>query len=348
MPDRTPGEELHEVVVVGAGLAGLACASALAAAGRRPLVVDKGRGVGGRCATRRVHDQAVDHGVAFFHGDDPEFLAALAAVPATALHGWPRQVVGRGPPCQPEAFTRGHTRLAFVEGATALPKALARGLSLRLETRIAAIEASDGELVLRLEHGPSLRTRDLVLTPPAAQTLALLPAGAELASARALLELVPAQPCITLMLGYPGDGPRPEFDVCYPEASPLQMIVHDSAKRAAPRQLVLVVQATRVWSRAHLDEEASSWQATLLAEVARLVGPWAREPVWLESHRWRYAHAGSPVMAAPMLVALPHGNRIGLTGEAFCAGAGVQGAYLAGLALARRMLAGQASGEETR
>jgi predicted NAD/FAD-dependent oxidoreductase len=48
------------------------------------------------------------------------------------------------------------------------------------------------------------------------------------------------------------------------------------------------------------------------------------------------------------LVTLPYGNRIGLTGEAFCAGAGVQGAYLAGLALARRMLAGQASGEETR
>jgi renalase len=348
MLDRRPGEELHEVVVVGAGIAGLACAGALAAAGRQPLVVDKGRGVGGRCATRRIRDQPVDHGVAFYHGEHPEFLAALAAVPATALPGWPRRIVGQGPPCQPEAFTRGHSRLAFVEGATAFPKALARGLALRLATRIVAIEVGDASLCLRLEAGPSLQTRELVLTPPAAQTLALLPRCAELASARALLDLVPAQPCLTLMLGYAGDGPRPEFDVCYPEDSPLQMIVHDSAKRSPAGQVVLVAQATRAWSRAQLEREASSWQATLLAEVARVVGPWAHEPVWLESHRWRYAHAGSPALASPMLVSLPGGARIGLTGEAFGAGAGVQGAYLAGLALARRMLAGQACGEETR
>lgn len=348
MSDRTREEELHEVVVVGAGIAGLACAGALAAAGCRPLVVDKGRGVGGRCATRRVHDQVVDHGVAFFHGDDREFLAALAAVPATALPGWPQRIVGRGPPCQPSAFSRHHTRLAFAEGATAFPKSLARGLPLRLATRIAAVEAGDAALQLRLEDGSSLRTRTLVLTPPAAQTLALLPAVAELASARALLELVPAQPCLTLMIGYPGDGPRPEFDVCYPEGSPLQLIVHDSAKRGAASQIVLVAQATRAWSRAHVDAEASAWQATLLTEVARVLGPWAREPLWIEAHRWRYAHASTPVLAAPLLVSLPGGARIGLAGEVFCADAGVQGAYRAGLALARRILGGQASAEETR
>ncbi len=348
MPDRTLEEELHEVVVVGAGIAGLACAGALAAAGCRALVVDKGRGVGGRCATRRVHDQAVDHGVAFYHGDDSEFLAALAAVPATALHGWPHRIVGHGPPCQPEAFSRHHTRMAFAEGVTAFPKSLARGLSLRLATRIAAVEPGDGELRLRLEDGSSLRTRTLVLTPPATQTLALLPVMPELASTRALLELVPATPCITLMIGLAGDGPSPDFDVCYPEESPLQLIVHDSAKRGSPAQVVLVAQATRAWSRAHVDAEPSVWQATLLAEVARVVGPWAREPLWLESHRWRYAHAGSPVLAAPLLVTLPGGARIGLAGEVFCAGAGVQGAYRAGLALARRMLAVQASAEETR
>ena len=348
MPDRTPGGDVEDVIVVGAGLAGLACARTLAAAGRRVLVVDKGRGVGGRCATRRIHGQAVDHGVAFYHGDDPEFLAALAAVPATALPGWPHQIAGRGSACQPEAFAPGHTRLAFAEGMTAFPKALAHGLALRLETRVHAVLRTGEGLTLQLEEGPPLRTRDLVLTPPAAQTQALLPEVAELASARALLELVPAQPCITVMLGYTATGPRPEFDVLYPEDSAVQMIVHDSAKRRAPGQVVLVAQATRAWSRMHIDADPSQWQMTLVEQVARLVGPWAREPLWCESHRWRFAHAGSPVLAAPMLATLSDGARIGLAGEVFCAGAGVQGAYRAGLALARQMLAGQASGEENR
>ena len=39
-----------EVLVVGAGLAGLRAAADLQAAGRQVLVVDKGRGLGGRLA----------------------------------------------------------------------------------------------------------------------------------------------------------------------------------------------------------------------------------------------------------------------------------------------------------
>ncbi len=42
----------HEVAIVGAGIAGLSCATALAAAGRRVVLFDKGRRPGGRLATR--------------------------------------------------------------------------------------------------------------------------------------------------------------------------------------------------------------------------------------------------------------------------------------------------------
>ncbi|UCF32712.1 MAG: NAD(P)-binding protein, partial [Phycisphaerales bacterium] len=65
-----------ETIVIGAGIAGLSCAQRLAQADVKSLVLDKGRGVGGRCATRRVEGQPVDHGVIFLHGSDPDFLAA--------------------------------------------------------------------------------------------------------------------------------------------------------------------------------------------------------------------------------------------------------------------------------
>lgn len=50
------------VVVVGAGIAGLMCARELAATGVDVVVVDKGRGVGGRMATRRFGGAVFDHG----------------------------------------------------------------------------------------------------------------------------------------------------------------------------------------------------------------------------------------------------------------------------------------------
>jgi phytoene dehydrogenase-like protein len=49
-------------VIVGAGIAGLACARELASCGREAVVLERSRGVGGRCATRRVNGQPVDHG----------------------------------------------------------------------------------------------------------------------------------------------------------------------------------------------------------------------------------------------------------------------------------------------
>ena len=50
------------VIIIGAGMAGLACARRLADAGVIPVVLDKGRGIGGRAATRRAGEWQFDHG----------------------------------------------------------------------------------------------------------------------------------------------------------------------------------------------------------------------------------------------------------------------------------------------
>jgi renalase len=96
---------LSDVIVVGAGIAGLALARELHALGREALVLERAHGVGGRCATRRVEGQPVDHGVAFLHGRDPRFLEELDRLGDAALiPDWPRVREGDGVPCQPSAF----------------------------------------------------------------------------------------------------------------------------------------------------------------------------------------------------------------------------------------------------
>ncbi|HCD27840.1 MAG TPA: deoxyribodipyrimidine photolyase, partial [Gammaproteobacteria bacterium] len=43
---------MPKVAIIGAGLAGMQCARALLEGGIEPRLFDKGRGIGGRCATR--------------------------------------------------------------------------------------------------------------------------------------------------------------------------------------------------------------------------------------------------------------------------------------------------------
>jgi hypothetical protein len=357
MQESSPADR---VVVVGAGISGLATARALAAAGRSVLVLERARGVGGRCATRRIAgDQPVDFGVAFLHGREPEFLAALAEVPGAALPGWPSVILGGGRPCQPEAFAAGEQRLAFVDGVTAFPRHLARDLDVRTGARVTGLTAEGATIRLAIEGegAEPIVARTVVLALAVEQSRALI-AGAGsrapgLATVSALLTMVASTPCLTLIAAYPDSVPAPAFHVSYPDDSRiLQVISHDSSKRVAPAATVLVYQAHARWSREHLDptgaapDRAASdvWARALLAEAARLLGPWAAEPTSFQAHRWRHARTDrSAELGAPILLHLPGdgapGPRLGFAGELFSPGGGVESAWMSGTRLARMILA---------
>ena len=331
-----------EVVVVGAGVCGLACAQALAAAGLEPLVLERARGVGGRCATRRVAGQPVDFGVAFLHGSDPGFLAALRAVPATVLEGWPSEIHGTGRPCQPDAFAPGERRLAYAEGVTSFPKHMARGLAVRLGARVVGLEPAGGALALSLDDGGRVESGKVVLALAPEQALDLLRTlpepSLEVRSAGAVLDMTRSHACLTVMATYPSDAPRPAWQVSYPETSAvIQLVSHDSSKRPAGNSPALVVQAHAAWSRRHLDDPA--WPEALLQEAASLHGAWAALPAAVESHRWRFARGDRDAeLAAPLWLRLPGGARLGIAGDRFAPGGGVEAAWLSGRRLAERIL----------
>lgn len=330
------------MVVVGAGVAGLACASALAASGRQVLVLERARGVGGRCATRRLDGQPFDSGPAFVHGRDPRFLAALDEVPATRLPGWPSAVEGTGTPCQPRAFEVGERRLAWAEGVNALPRHLARGLDVRLESEVTGLALTAQGVRLALGAGESLTARVVVLAGAPEQSARLLrplgPAASPAAGVVAMLDLSATQACLALLALYPEDAPRPGWHVHYPDGTAILLTSHDSAKRPAGARLGLVFQARAAWSRAHLTDPG--WPEALLAEAATLYGPWAARPARTYAHRWSHARQdGGALLAGPVVLAVP-GGRIGLCGDRFGQGGGVEGAWRSGRALAGRLLAG--------
>jgi renalase len=337
---------VEDVAVVGAGVAGLSCARLLREAGRAVLVLDKARGVGGRCATRRVEDQPVDHGVVFLHGSDPAFLAALdAGGTPGAIPGWPARVHGSGPPCQPDAFLAGEKRIALREGISAFPKRLAAGLDVRLGNRVMSLSAGERSVTLQLEGGGDVTTRTAVLALPAEQARDLAgtlpPEIPEIEAAKILLGAAGTHPCLTVIAGYAPDAEGPDWDIDYPEDSTvLQLISHDSGKRDRPRWLVLVYQARPRWSRERLESPPEAWTAEVLEEAARLTGSWAARPLWHQSHRWRHARVDrGNELQGPMLLPLPGGGRLGLAGEIFWPGGGVEAAWSSGRRLAERILA---------
>lgn len=335
----------EDIVVVGAGVAGLACAQALSVGGASPIVLEKSVGVGGRCATRRVEDQPVDHGLVFLHGADPDFLAALRAVPdATLLEDWPGRVHGAGTPCHIGAFSPGERRTAYEPGVNVFPKHLAQGLDVRRETRVVSLALVDSHWRLSTAAGVSLAARTVVLALPVEQSRALLDplpaAGEELDAARRLLAGLGSLACLTVIAGHPPDASGPAWDIALPEDSTvIQLISHDSAKRARRQHLVLVHQAHPSWSRERLDSPPESWTEEILREAGRLLGAWAARPLWRQAHRWRYARTDlASALSGPMLLTFAGGARLGLAGEVFAPGGGVEAAWLSGRRLAGRIL----------
>ncbi|MFM8721078.1 MAG: FAD-dependent oxidoreductase, partial [Chthoniobacterales bacterium] len=69
---------IHDTIVIGAGLAGLAAAGRLRKAGQDVLVLEKSRGLGGRAATRRWDGLPVDHGAQFFTARSEDFRDQVA------------------------------------------------------------------------------------------------------------------------------------------------------------------------------------------------------------------------------------------------------------------------------
>ncbi len=194
-----------------------------------------------------------------------------------------------------------------------------------------------------LEGGEEVRARHLVLALAPEQVLRLLDGVADLprplASIRALLETSASEPSLALCAAYPEGTPAPAWDAWYPEESRvLQYLGHESGKREAPPFVGLVLQAQPGWARMHLDDP--DWPEALLAEAARVAGPWAGSPTATHPHRWRFARSDlASELAGPVLVRLPSGGSVGICGDRFAPGGGVEAAWISGRELGRRLAA---------
>jgi len=343
---------MHDVAVIGAGISGLALAGALKDLGFSPVVLERGRMVGGRCSTHVVEGRPVDHGVPFLHGRDPKFVAALEAVTkATAILGWPRVREGTGTPCQPEAFRGSDFLIAFEEGVSKFPERLAQGLDVRVLHEVRTIRSVESEtrpghrmFELTMTSGETLHASATALAIPVPHAIGLLeglaPRHPAVAALRPVLEQVRTVPVATVIATYGPDARRPVWDASYPAHSDLvHAIVNDSSKRPGG-PLTLVIHGRTHFSRKALERPSAEWSRELVraAALAEVDGKWIDQPVATQTHLWRHAMV-HPIteLAAPLAIKLEHGEVLGLCGDGFGPEGGMEAAYRSALRLATRI-----------
>ncbi|WP_375427329.1 NAD(P)/FAD-dependent oxidoreductase [uncultured Sphingomonas sp.] len=269
------------VGIVGAGMAGLSCADALAAAGHQPTLFDKGRGPGGRMSTRRVEldgrTLTFDHGAQYMTARDPAFVARVGAWEITG-------VAARWPAAGPDAWVG-------VPGMSAPVRALAAAHDVRWTTRIEALR--------RKPTGWTLEGTDddpfdaVVVALPAEQAAPLLarhhPAFAATAAASRTL------PCWTVMAAFA--EPLPGVPDTIKDAGPIGWAARDGAKPGRAGTESWVIQAAPDWSQAYLEEAPDTVASALFALFAQHLGTDLPEPVHLMAHRWRFARSRPPADA---------------------------------------------------
>jgi predicted NAD/FAD-dependent oxidoreductase len=268
-------EDSYLTIVIGAGMAGLACATRLAANGDKVIVFDKGRGPGGRMATRRVEiageQVTFDHGAQYFTARDPAFRAAVAK--------WERDgVVARWPAAGEDAWVG-------VPGMNAPLKAMAEGLDVRWNTRVHAVSFERNRWQVDTPEGRFTAVA-LFIAVPAEQAFELVRGIAPVYAAK--IAKVTSDPCWAVMAAF--DAPLEiASDVVRAPGADISWAARNSAKPGRSGTECWVIHASPERSRVIIDSPADEAAALLLDDFFRQTGTTPRAPIHLAAHRWLYA-----------------------------------------------------------
>ena len=322
-------DKTKSCLVIGAGMAGLVAARTLQEQGVRVTVLDKGRGVGGRMATRRIGAAVFDHGAQFFTARNPRFRALVGGwLKADAAREWCTGFVG------PEGFLHSdkHPRYLGVKGMTAVPKFLARGLDIQLGRRITFAEARGRQWTVWTEHGTIFTADALLLTAPVPQSLAILDAGSTAlpSQSRSALDAIRYDPCIALMV-QPTASRLPAPGGLQLPGEPIAWI-GDNRRKGISTAPAVTIHAGGEFSRTHWDCEDVEIASTLLTAAS----DWLSDPADdVQVHRWRFAKPTALFPGECLAVSEP--LPLVFAGDAFGAPR-VEGAALSGMAAAQAIL----------
>lgn len=304
-----------KVTVVGAGLAGLLAARELIANGHEVLVLDKGKGVGGRLATRRIGDAVFDHGAQFFTVRDARFQNLVdtwlnSGVVRVWCHGF-------------GAEQDGYPRYVGSNGMTAIAKHLANGLDIRTSSLVFSVLPSENHAwTTTLDTGESFDSDAVILTAPIPQSFGFaFTAGVEFPDE---LRTIDYDRTLGLLAVLDGPPAIPTPGAVQNPDDVFSFVGDNYAKGISPVHAV-TFHANPQWSAEHWETPHDEAEDLLKSAAQRHLGN--AKITASNFKRWRFA---TPQRNWPDRTWSNDSRTLVVAGDAF-AGPRVEGAALSGL-----------------
>jgi renalase len=323
----------YDVIIVGAGLSGLVAARELQQAGKKIAILDKGRSVGGRLATRRLGDGRADHGAQFFTVRTPEFQAQADRWLADDVirvwsYGWSDGSLKRTP-------IDGHPRYVANEGMNQLARHIEAELTdvdIFTETHVRQLDDIETEWCVTTHDQCAYTAGVLLLTPPVPQSLALL-GSLDLGDVRTALERIQYGPCLCGLFVLDGEPNLPDPGGIQRFGETMYWLA-DNQRKGISDTHIITIHAEQRWSRQYYDADDTE----VLRQMADHLRPFLPDSVTIQDSqlkKWRYSvplttHPDDYVWYAP--------RRLAFAGDAFGGRGRIEGAFLSGLAVGQALV----------
>ncbi len=348
-PRTASGNAQRHFAVIGAGMAGIACARTLVQAGHRVTVFEKSSRAGGRTATIDTPFGNFDAGAQYFTVRDPRFARAIDSVPGVCKR-WSAnsvQVLDAAGNVTSVGLPRREAHWVATPGMQSLVTTWAEPLlqtgQLITNTCVTHIEKDALNAPgwqLRTEGADGSRQvyagfDAVLLAQPSVPAQALLTSSSVDTVLSQAMAKVSIAPCWTLMLAYP-QAVRPGLTTLGPQWNAARSTHHRiswlARESSKPGRTVIerwTVQASPAWSAEHLEDDDARVQAKLIKAFAEVTGIRA-QPAHVDTRRWRYAKTTHPLGQSHLWDAK---TGLGACGD-WCLGHRLEDAFVSGLELA--------------
>ena len=210
----------------------------------------------------------------------------------------------------------------------ALPKALARGLNITLDTRVKTVRARVDRWEIVTDAGETTDSH-VIISVPAPQLAAILGDTHAIVqqAARAVM-----QPCLTLMAAFERNTPVP-FVTRRDANAELTWIARNGTKpgRSTAYQ-AWVAQAHPGWSAAHIDADRAETKAQMVDLLCQALDVAPAKLCHAGLQGWRYGLVETP-LGQPFI-----SHRTLWAGGDWCCGPKVQDAWRSGTDIAAKVL----------
>lgn len=318
-----------DVLIIGAGLSGLMAAHTLNDAGYTVQLIDKGRSVGGRLATRRVGESGVaDHGAQFFTVRTDTLQQYVEQwLKEDLVYVWG---MGWSDGSVQQTKGDGHPRYVTKGGMNKLAKYLANGLDIVVNHRILSMRLENDIWILTDDHDNDYTGKALLMTLPMRQSLDLLDNSRILLEQedREALEKIEFGPCLCGIHEIEGEIDLPKPGAVQDFDKTVYWIADNQAKGISGTTIV-TSHASPDYSRENYDTNPDD----VIPMLESAVHPYLKDGakiVHTQLKKWRYS---IPLVTHPdeYLIAKGLPNLV-FAGDAFGGRGRVEGAFLSGLA----------------